>query len=188
METKKLKVNCIIAIDPGASNGGICVYRHGDDILDCVHMPKDVRRLRDFIEHYKGFTNPIVFVEKLSIRPDDMVTSTGENRGKVFRIQKMLANFEQIKTVLDMLDVPFVLVHPIKWQSGLKLRIKGSQETKSARKARYKKVAQDLYPLEEVTLWSSDAILIMHYGRYMLQNDLEWVLQNVPQRAKGLLF
>lgn len=188
METKKLKVNCIIAIDPGASNGGICVYRHGDDILDCVHMPKDVRRLRDFIEHYKGFTNPIVFVEKLSIRPDDMVTSTGENRGKVFRIQKMLANFEQIKTVLDILDVPFVLVHPIKWQSGLKLRIKGSQETKSARKARYKKVAQDLYPLEEVTLWSSDAILIMHYGRYMLQNDLEWVLQNVPQRAKGLLF
>lgn len=188
METKKLKVNCIIAIDPGASNGGICVYRHGDDILDCVHMPKDVRRLRDFIEHYKGFTNPIVFVEKLSIRPDDMVTSTGENRGKVFRIQKMLANFEQIKAVLDVLDVPYVLVHPIKWQSGLKLRIKGSQETKSARKARYKKVAQDLYPLEEVTLWSSDAILIMHYGRYMLQNDLDWVLQNVPQRAKGLLF
>lgn len=188
METKKLKVNCIIAIDPGASNGGICVYRHGDDILDCVHMPKDVRRLRDFIEHYKGFTNPIVFVEKLSIRPDDMVTSTGENRGKVFRIQKMLANFEQIKAVLDVLDVPYVLVHPIKWQSGLKLRIKGSQETKSARKARYKKVAQDLYPLEEVTLWSSDAILIMHYGRYMLQNDLDWVLQNIPQRAKCFLF
>ena len=188
METKKLKVNCVIAIDPGVSNGGICVYRHGDDILDCVHMPKDVRRLRDFIEHYKGFTNPIVFVEKLSIRLDDMVTSTGENRGKVFRIQKMLANFEQIKAVLDVLDVPYVLVHPIKWQSGLKLRIKGSQETKSARKARYKKVAQDLYPLEEVTLWSSDAILIMHYGRYMLQNDLDWVLQNIPQRAKGFLF
>jgi len=88
METKKLKVNCVIAIDPGASNGSICVYRPGYN-LECVRMPKDLRQLRDFIEYYKGFTNPIVFVEKLSIRPDDMVTSTGENRGKVFRIQKM---------------------------------------------------------------------------------------------------
>lgn len=187
METKKLKVNCVIAIDPGASNGGICVYRPGYK-LECVRMPKDLRQLRDFIEYYKGFTHPIVFVEKLSIRPDDMVTSTGENRGKVFRIQKMLANFEQIKTVLDVLDVPFVLVHPIKWQSGLKLRIKGAHEEKSARKARYKQVAKELYPLTNVTLWNSDAILIMHYGRYVLQNDLDWVLQNVPQRAKGFLF
>ena len=180
MEKKRISVDCIIAIDPGASNGGICVFR-SKRIPECVHMPKDLRDLRDYIAYYKEFTNPIVFVEKLNVRVDD----AEENRGKLFRIQKMLANFEQIKTVLTLLDVPFVLVHPMKWQNTLKLR---SKEEKSKRKARYKRVAQNLYRCVDVTLWNADALLIMHFGRYVLQNDMDWVLQNIPITTQELLF
>ena len=183
MEMKNLSINCIIAIDPGASNGGICVYRPNEQ-TKCVRMPRDLRDLSDFIKYYKSITKPIVFVEKLNVRVDD----AEENRGKLFRIQKMLANFEQIKTILALLDIPFVLVHPMKWQNTLKLRKAGSNEEKSERKARYKRVAQDLYKGVNVTLWNADALLIMHFGRYVLQNEIDWILQNIPTTTQELLF
>ena len=47
------------------------------------------------------------------------------------------------------------------------------------RKNRYKKVAQNLYPEVNVTLWNSDAILLMHFGRVVLLNDLKWVKENL---------
>lgn len=183
MEKKNLSINCIIAIDPGASNGGICVFRP-KETPKCVRMPKDLRDLRDFIAYYKGFTNPIVFVEKLNVRVDD----AEENRGKLFRIQKMLANFEQIKAVLTLLDVPYCLVHPMKWQSRLNLRKVGRYEEKSERKKRYKEVAQDLYKGVKVTLWNADALLIMHFGRVVLSNDLNWLLENIPHNTHNKLF
>lgn len=191
METKKLKVNCIIGIDPGVSNGGICIYRKDEPKekkLMCEKMPRDLLEFRDIIYKYKRKYNIIAFVEKVNLRHDDMETKDGKNRGKIFNVQKMLAQLEQIKTILSLLDVPFVLVHPTKWQYGLKLRTPKQKEVYSVRKNRYKEVAQDLYPDEKVVLWKADAMLIMHYGRYMLQTDLDWVLQNVPQRAKGFLF
>lgn len=185
MEEKKMKINCVIAIDPGVSNGGICIYRPKDK-PECIRMPKEIYGLRDILQHYKGISNPIVFVEKLSVRPDDVRASEGEFNPKIFRIQKMLANLTEIKAVLELLDIPFVLVHPSKWQSALKLRIKG--EEKSERKKRYKEVARKLYPIVNTTLWNSDAILIMHFGRYMLQNNLSWVLENLPERTRNSLF
>ncbi|WP_281724451.1 hypothetical protein [Hoylesella shahii] len=147
-------------------------------------MPKDLRDLRDFIAYYKGFTNPIVFVEKLNVRVDD----AEENKGKLFRIQTMLANFEQIKAVLTLLDVPYCLVHPMKWQSRLNLRKVGRYEEKSERKKRYKEVAQDLYKGVKVTLWNADALLIMHFGRVVLSNDLSWLLENIPRNTHNKLF
>lgn len=185
MEEKKMKINCIIAIDPGVSNGGICIYRPKDK-PECKKMPKDIYGLRDILQHYKGISKPIVFVEKLNVRPDDVRTKEGEFNPKIYRIQKMLANLTQIKTVLELLDIPFVLVHPSKWQSVLKLYIKG--EDKNVRKRRYREVARQLYPIVNTTLWNADAILMMHFGRCVLQNDLSWVLQNLPERTRNSLF
>ena len=141
----KIKIDCILGIDPGAQ-GGIAVYIPGQH-AKTVKMPKDVRDLRDFFQYYAENYRPMAFLEKLSVRPDDVK----DNPGKIYRIQQMLANFEHLKVLLESAGIPYVLVHPISWQTKLKLRIKGQHEEKAERKRRYKEVAEKNYPEVKVT-------------------------------------
>lgn len=177
-------ITSVIAIDCG-SNGGIAVYKDGKETA--VKMPKTNEDFKEYIEYWKSISKPIVFIEKLSVRPDDVVADgTGVNMGKLFRIQKMIANFEQLKTIVECAGVPYVLVHPMKWQNGLKLRIKG--EEKQARKNRYKDVAQSYYPTIKATLWNADALLILRFARMVLINDEKYVRENIQGKAKEKLF
>lgn len=172
------KIDCILGIDPGI-NGGIAVYIPGQH-AKTVKMPKDMRELRDFFQYYAENYRPMAFLEKLSVRPDDVK----DNPGKIYRIQQMLANFEHLKVLLESAGIPYVLVHPISWQTKLKLRIKGQHEEKAERKRRYKEVAEKNYPEVKVTLWNADALLIMHFGRWAIVNDESWVLANLPSYVK----
>ena len=178
MMENKIKIDCILGIDPGAQ-GGIAVYIPGQH-AKTVKMPKDVRDLRDFFQYYADNYRPMAFLEKLSVRPDDVK----DNPGKIYRIQQMLANFEHLKVLLESAGIPYVLVHPISWQTKLKLRIKGQHEEKAERKRRYKEVAEKNYPEVKVTLWNADALLIMHFGRWAIVNDESWVLANLPGYVK----
>lgn len=184
-----MKIDCIVGIDPGA-NGGIVKW-HPNQKIVAIRMPKDLTELRGYIEYLKSICSPIIFLEKLSVRPDDVTTGAdGVNMGKLFRVQKMIANYEQLKAVITLCDVPFVMVHPMKWQNELKLRIKSSRkkEEKSERKKRYKDIAGELYPDVKATLWNADAILIMHFGRYILRNNPDWVRENLPKKMQERLF
>ena len=184
-----MKIDCIIGIDPG-SNGGIVVWRPNHNAT-AIKMPKDINEIRDFLNYYKEICTPIIFLEKLSVRPDDVtVEDAGANMGKLYRIQKMLQNFEQLKAIISVCDIPFVMAHPMKWQNELKLRAKISRkkEEKSERKRRYKEIAGNLYPELKPTLWNADATLIMHFGRYILRNNPGWVRQNLPSNMHERLF
>lgn len=181
-----MKINAVIGIDPGA-NGGIALYKPNKPV-EVFKMPKDINELRNLLIHEKEIGNPIVFLEKLSVRPDDVsVENGGVNMGKLYRIQKMIGNFEQLKAMITFCSVPFVLVHPMKWQNELHLRQKGVKEEKADRKRRYRDIAGRFYPEVKPTLWNADALLIMHFARYVLQNNPEWVLQNLPESIRGVL-
>lgn len=181
---RELKINAVMGIDPGAQ-GGIAVFIDGMNVKR-HKMPKDNEELRDLLNYYRSNFNCLAFLEKLCLRPDDVSVDGGKkNMGKAFRMQKMLANFEHLKAVLEIIGMPYVLVHPMSWQSRLGLRIKG--EEKKERKARYKEVAEKLYG-GNVTLWNADALLIMHFGRQVLSNDRKWLLKNLPERERGKLF
>lgn len=180
-----MKIDAIIGVDPGA-NGGLAVWRPNHR-TEVIKMPKDLTALRDYIEHMKEICTPLVFVEKLSIRPDDVVADgSGVNMSKLYRIQTMMQNFEQLKSVFEISDIPYIMVYPMKWQSALKLRI--PKEEKAQRKNRFKEVAGRLYPEVKQTLWSADATLIMHFGRWVLVNDKKWVKENTPAKMKDRLF
>lgn len=184
-----MKIDCIIGLDPGA-NGGIVKWRPNEKIT-AIRMPKDLTELRNYLEYLKTICSPIVFLEKLSVRPDDITSGVdGINMGKLYRIQKMLANYEQLKATIAVCDVPFVMVHPMKWQNELKLRAKTTRkkEEKNERKRRYKEIAGNLYPELKPTLWNADATLIMHFGRYILRNNLNWVRENLPAKMYKRLF
>lgn len=183
---KNIRISAVVGIDPGV-NGGIVTWRPNEKIT-AIQMPKDLTELRNYLEYLKTICSPIVFLEKLSVRPDDITPGAdGVNMGKLYRIQKMLANYEQLKATIAVCDVPFVMVHPMKWQSTLNLRLKEKEE-KSARKKRYAQIASNLYPSVNVRLWNADALLIAYFGRYMIQNNRQWILQNLPVREKKLLF
>ena len=162
MEQEKINVNCVIGIDPGSA-GGLAVHIPCFDgrITRETHvakMPKDVRDLADFFAYYKENYKPIVFLEKLSVRPDDVAVDGGKpNMGKIYRVQKMMANFEHLKAKPD-------------------------------RKRRYQYVAGQLYPEIKVTLWNADALLIMHFGLYALANEQKWVKEQLPEREYQKLF
>lgn len=82
-----MKIDCIIGIDPGA-NGGIVKWRPNEKIT-AIQMPKDLTELRNYLEYLKTICSPIVFLEKLSVRPDDITPGAdGVNMGKLYRIKK----------------------------------------------------------------------------------------------------
>lgn len=184
---QKIKISAVIGIDPGA-NGGIAVFIPGQNVK-VVKMPKDIADLRDFFAYYKENYHPIIFLEKLSVRPDDvMVEGDKAAMGKLYRIQRMMANFEHMKALAETNGIPYVMVHPASWQTKLNLRIRGVKEEKADRKRRYQRFAQSLYPAVNVTLWNSDALLIMHFGRWALVNEPKWVKANLPEREYQKLF
>lgn len=173
-----VKIDCIIGIDPGAS-GGITVYRPNNKEVS-IKNPKDVKDLREYLSYYKEISSPLVFLEKVQFHKDDAAS------GKTFGIEKLVRNFEQLKTTMEVMDIPFVLVHPGTWQSQLNLKIK--REEKAARKKRYKDIAQRYYPDLKATMYNCDATLIMHFGRWALRNNIKWVMENLPQRNHDKLF
>ena len=180
-----MKIDCIVGIDPGAS-GGIVTWRPNHNIT-AIKMPKDINELKDYLLYLKSICSPIVFLEKLSVRPDDVTLGAdGVNMGKLYRIQKMLANFEQLKAIITVAEIPFVLIAPISWQQKLRIRIKN--EDKKDRKKRYKDIAQSLYPEIKQTMYSCDATLIMHFGRYMLANNMDWIKSNLPNYLHNRLW
>lgn len=188
METnKKITINCVIGVDPG-SNGGLAVFIPGQ-LTKAVKMPKDIRELADFFAHYAENYKPIIFLEKLSVRPDDVSEEGGRaNMGKLYRIQKLMANYEHLKALIETAGIPYVMCHPLVWQTKLKLRIRGEKIEKAERKRRYAARAAALYPEVKVTLWNSDALLLMHFGRWALMNDRDWVRANLPEREYQKLF
>lgn len=168
----------IIAIDAGA-NGGIAIHRT-DNPVQVIKMPRELKTLQSILDDYND--DAVVFVEKIGFRPDDIHGQSG--LGKAFRIQRMIANYEQLKATIILSGIPFVEVHPLKWQSTLHLAKKG--EEKAERKRRYKELAQELFPYIKVTLWNADALLILQFAHHIITCDKKW-LKNKMQNIQNTL-
>lgn len=176
-----MEFDCIIGVDPG-SNGGIAIWRQ-DNPLQVVKMPKDLSELRGYLQYLKEITKrQIIFIEKVQLRADDIK----DNPGKAFRIQQLLMAFQKIKDYIEVEGIPYVMIHPISWQTTLRLRKQA--EGKTERKNRYKEAAEYYYPGLKATLWNADAVLILHAGRVKLKKDPNWVLSNLPAYVKNELF
>lgn len=174
--TSDLKIDLICGIDPGSA-GGLAIWRPNCK-TEVKKMPKELMDLRDYFEYLKTICeSPVIFLEKVQLHHGDMGADVP---GKAFNIQKMLQGFEKLKVIIEVCEIPFILVHPMSWMSYLNLRKKG--EDKKDRKNRFKAAAGAYYPEIKTTLWNSDALLIMHFGRKKKVNEPDWILQNLPLR------
>ncbi len=177
----------IIGIDPGAS-GAITYAQVEDNKLSMIpkvfKMPKTFEEMNHLFMDISGdLDRCLCFIEKVNMRPSDMAG------GRAFGMMKLMKNFERLKDAMRINKIGFIEVHPTTWQNYLKLKLpKGTKEEKKDRKNRYKDVAQTHYPEIRATLNNCDALLLLSFGMKKLQQDREYIMQNIPDIDMDLLF
>ena len=171
-----MKYDLIIAIDPGKS-GAITIFFKGE--VGSFPMPYTHKEQEEFFNYLNGVSeNSICFLERVSLRSDDVSVP-----GKAFVIQKMLNHFQQLKTMLTVNKIKYVLISPRTWQKKLNL-ISLKEETKTERKNRYKIAAKNKFPQLKVILKNCDALLILLCGFLMLKNEpgaVQIMLDSIPE-------
>jgi hypothetical protein len=166
----------IIGIDPGAS-GGISTLANNK--IQAVKMPENVQQMNEYLSHIKTtYERPLVFIEKVqAFVADDAFP------GKKFGINKMLANYEQLLTVLKLSGIEYVQVAPISWQSALGFKVKSNKGlTKTQRKILYRDRAQATYPEIKVNLQVADSLCLVIFGMLKIKNDPDWVIEKIENR------
>ena len=121
------------------------------------------------------YPDMIVFLEKVSVKPE-------KYEGKVKEyMQKAVNSYEELKQWLKDHQIPYVLVHPVFWENTLGLR---TQESHKERKARLWEKAKELFPRIKIQTWNVTPLLLTTFGEYMIENDLEWIIANLPKDIK----
>lgn len=141
----------------------------------------DVQRLSKILAEQKKDYKPIIFIEKVQAWGSDT-----DAPGKRFNIQKMLANYEALLTVIKMSGIPMVEVPPRTWQSYLGLVKKGVE--KSQRKKIYQRAAQSYFPSTKATLWNSDAICLVQFGRMKNKFHSSWIREQITEQSEQQIF
>lgn len=155
-------IDLLISIDPGSS-GAICTYKNKR--ITAVNMPEDAVKLKDYlIQVMEGSKTFFCFIERVSMFHSDM-----NDKGKVFQIQKMMANYERLKTVLKLLEIPYYEVGSREWQKIFLGERKF--ESKSDRKRALKHLAQKKVKQIKVTMKNCDALLILIYANFELSRQ-----------------
>lgn len=172
----------IIGIDSG-SNGCVVIWKN-NRIEHMIKMPKNISDLKTYFDYIKENNSEVlVFIEKVQMYHSD---SDQENKGKQFRIQKLLANYEQLKSLVVFYEFQFVEVYPISWQSSLGFQTKGMSQTE--RKNTYKEAAELCFPEKQITLWNADALLILKFGLNKLKYDTDWIVKRLQNKSQKNLF
>lgn len=182
-----MNFNKVIGIDPG-SGGGIAVFSKSG--IGCSKMPiivtektvkgkvkksshTDISEIARILKEQKEGCNPIVFLEKVQAWTSDIDV----NPGKRFMIQKLLNNYQSLKTAIIMSGIPLIEVIPRSWQTYLALVVQGADKT--VRKNMYKRAAKQYYPEADVSLWNADAICLVQFGRMKLKLDPDWIRDRI---------
>ena len=131
--------------------------------------------LKDISKMKLEYPDMIVFLEKVSVKPE-------KYEGKVKEyMEKAVNSYEELKQWLKDHQIPFVLVHSCYWENVLGLR---TQESHKERKARLWDKAKELYPQIKIQSWNVTPLLLATFGEYIIENDIEWVISNLPKELK----
>lgn len=173
-----MEYKTIIGIDPGVG-GGIAIIKN--NAISIHKMPTIKVEVNGKTRNeacianlqilmVENSDNTIVFIEKVNPRPQDAESN------RQFKIARMLANYEVLKTVVKIFKFPLVEVPPRTWQEYLRLVKRG--EVQKDRKNRYKRYASHLIG-RDATLWNADAICIAQFGNLKVQRDIAWIRERI---------
>ena len=133
-------------IDPGVG-GGIAVLHRDGTVMAVTRMPATDGDLLAWLREQARPGDSAV-LEFVRSSPQMGVTSAFSfGRG-----------YGGLRMALCACSVPFDEVTPLKWQTALQCRSKGDKNVTKRR-------AQELFPSEQVTHNTADALLLAEYGR-----------------------
>lgn len=145
-------MNPILAIDPGA-NGGFA-WTDSAGKIHCQPMPETEGDIVAFIRSRSCDGCSVVLEKVVGFIPFG-------GAGAMFSFGE---NFGIIKGAVQAFGMPLIQIRPPIWQKALSLGSKKDYEKKW--KNHLKEVAQQLYPqIENITLKTADALLILHYAK-----------------------
>jgi len=152
------RFNRFVGIDPGQSGGLaiVCVYPNMEvypDMECAVPMPSTERDIWDWFNSLPPRT--MALIELVHAMPGNGVSS----------MFKFGAGYGGLRMALIASGIPFEGVQPRAWQKELGIPPKKKTETKTQFKNKLKAKAQQLFPAEDVTLKTADALLIAEYCR-----------------------
>ena len=147
-----------IGIDPGQA-GGLALI---DGVVNCVTAIKMPNTESDIWHWFSKVGNSQCFaiIERVHSMPGQGVASTF----------KFGQGYGGLRMALIAAGIPFEEVSPRSWQKYLNVTSRDKMETKTEFKNRLKAKAQQLFPQFDVTLMTSDAILIAEYNRRSHRN------------------
>ena len=149
----------IIGIDPGEKGGIAVIYENTDGQITTFKMPStfpDIFKLLNFIKSTSR-QGIICYLEDVG-------------KGIPGQSSKATATFARHNGHLEMalyaLGIGTEKVTPQKWQKFYSNQVGNTSGlSKEDKKRKFKELAQRLYPMEDITLYTSDAVLIAHYGK-----------------------
>lgn len=149
---KFIKHRKIIGIDPG-KHGGIATYSvDTGKVIEVIDMPETPQELLRFLRYYQ--LNSVCYLEKVGGIP-------GMGASRMFNFGE---GYGWLEMGLLACKIPTISVTPQKWQKELQLGNKRNK-TKTEWKNKLKQRAEQLFPyVGKITLDTSDALLILHYG------------------------
>jgi hypothetical protein len=168
-----------VGVDPGAK-GGIAVLIEGavamhkmpetDGDLWKIFRELDLEARPMYHSHRRIFC----VVERIDPRPTGWVDkASGGWKSSILRSTCLLyGSFCTVTALLLAAGIPQEVVAPREWQKKLGLRGKKKGETASQWKNYLKAQAQALFPTEQVTLQTADALLLADYCRRKQEGKL----------------
>ena len=152
----------VIGIDPGGHGGISCVDLDGGNRRVWGFSKYTEYDIRDIILTQRDILSCdlTAFIEEVHSMPKDGKVSAfafGKNYG--FWIG-----------LLTGIGVAYHTVIPLKWQSGLRLKLRGLEYRQ--KKNALKSAAQRIFPELSPTLETCDALLIGEYGRRGILNEI----------------
>lgn len=177
----------VVGIDPG-TQGGVAYMHRTASQTKVIKNPTDIGDFLQFMQYLNQISQGeiMVFHEKVNMYAGDM-----SNPGKALQMQKLFKRVNQKNALLSQAGIPFIEVNPVSWQSALRLRPKrekgeSKEKFKKRRKELYKARAASDYGHIKATLWNSDALCILSYGRHYIQNNLKEIESKLKPENRDL--
>lgn len=167
-----MTINRFITIDPGAS-GGIALYKlHQESPASAFKMP-DLKAFESFIIEQRD--NAIKKGGELVVMIEHQQNfASDQTDGKWLGMQKLLKNYNQLCGNLETNHIKWFPIMPRYWQKDLGLQ-KLKNETRTARKNRYKDFAAKAYPYVKGTLATADALCMLRFFEKKLRFDSQFI-------------
>jgi hypothetical protein len=153
-----------VGIDPGV-NGGLAAINGTEVRLN--KMPYTERDVWEWLEDLK----------KLPLSDGDWFACVEWIHPAIFQIgkssmSKLYGSYMALRMALTAADIPFESPKPVEWQRGLGIAPRKKKETDTHWKNRLKAKAQQLFPAQDITLHTGDALLLAEYCRRKREGKL----------------